>query len=96
MTEQTTQAKPGICMVEGCGRPAVDDTFGCQEHTRAYDAKARTDAWELALNILRPWVDSTRPIGSDELTQIMEEAEASAVRELNRALDELEAAEAAL
>ena len=40
--------------------------------------------------------EATRPIGSDELTRIMEEAEASALRELNRAQDELEAADAAL
>lgn len=87
---------PGICGVPGCKRPAVDDAFGCREHTRHYDARAAEEAWDLAIGILRPWVEATRLIGNDELTRLMEGALAEAERELNRVLDELEAAEAAL
>jgi hypothetical protein len=41
-------------------------------------------------------VEATRKIGSDELTRVMESALEEAERELNRVLDEREAAEAAL
>lgn len=87
---------PGICRVPGCKRPAIDDAFGCVEHTRHYDACADEEGWDLAIGILRPWVEATRLIGSEELTRLMEGALAEAERELNRVLDELEAAEAAL
>ncbi len=86
----------GLCPVPGCTRPGLDGTFGCKEHRRAYDAQADEEAWSLAISILRPWVDSARPIGSDELLEVMEEAEASAVRKLEEARAEREAAEAAL
>jgi len=86
----------GICSVPGCKRPAHDDTFGCKEHVRAFDAQAETEAWDLALDILRPWVQATEPIGSDELTRVMKGALEEAEREYGRALDELEAADAAL
>ncbi len=87
---------PGVCRVPGCTRPAVDDAFGCVPHTRHYDGRAAEEAWNLALEILYPWLEAARPIGSDELTRVMEGAVAEAERELNRALDEREAAEAAL
>jgi hypothetical protein len=61
-----------------------------------YDARADEDAWDLALEILRPWVESARPIGSEELTRVMESALAEAEREHDRAVDERKAAKAAL
>jgi hypothetical protein len=61
-----------------------------------YDAQAKEEAWGLAESILRPWVEATRAIGSDELTRVMEGALEEAEREYNLALDEREAAEAAL
>jgi hypothetical protein len=33
-----------------------------------YDARADEEAWEFVLEILRPRVESARPIGSEELT----------------------------
>ncbi len=86
----------GICSVPGCKRPASDDTFGCKEHVRAFDAQAEEGAWELALNILRPWVEAAEHIGSDELTRVMRGALAEAEREYNLALTECEEADAAL
>jgi len=87
------------CAVPGCERPAVPDggRLGeCAEHAAEYDARAEAEAWGLARKILGPWVESTREIGSDELTQVMEKA----LKEVNdagsRAQDELERAEAAL
>ncbi len=52
-----------------------------------YDAQAEHEAWSYALSVLRPWVDSARAIGSAELSEVMEQAEAYAQRELNRAQD---------
>jgi hypothetical protein len=70
------------------------------EMTRAkravYDAQAKEEAWGYAESILRPWVEATRPIGSDELTAAMQEALAFALREYGRAVDELGAAKQAL
>jgi hypothetical protein len=61
-----------------------------------YDAQADAEAWSLALDILRPWVEAAEPIGSDELTRVMKGALEEAEREMNRAQDNLELAEAAL
>jgi hypothetical protein len=61
-----------------------------------FDAQAEHEAWSHAVEILEPWLQATRLIGSDELTRVMEGALQEAERELNRALDEREAAEAAL
>jgi DNA-binding MarR family transcriptional regulator len=61
-----------------------------------YDARADEEAWEFVLEILRPWVESARPIGSEELTRVMEGALAEAEQEHNRAADERKAAKAAL
>jgi hypothetical protein len=61
-----------------------------------YDARAKEEAWEFALSILYPWVDAARPIGSEELTRVMEGALAEAEQELDRAADERRAAKAAL
>ncbi len=55
-----------------------------------YDAQADHEAWSLAHDILEPWVQVTRPIGSDELTRVMEKALAEVEEEVNRTLDVLE------
>jgi hypothetical protein len=61
------------------------------EQERAlYDAKADEEGWSLAYEILEPWVQATRLIGSDELTQVMEKALADVEGEVNRTLDVLE------
>jgi hypothetical protein len=86
----------GICAMPGCKRPAVNHPFGCREHVRVFDAQAEVEAWELALKILKPWVESARPIGSDELTRVMREAQEKAEWELRGARRELKEAEAAL
>jgi hypothetical protein len=44
-----------------------------QERLR-YDAQAEAEAWQFALDILRPWVEAARAIGSEELTSVMEGA----------------------
>lgn len=102
MTEEKTQAnaeaRPGaICTIPGCGRPREDSSFpGCAEHRRLYDAQALTEAWDLVCGIVGPWLESTEKIGSEELTRVMQGAFEEAEREYNSALDEREAAEAAL
>ncbi|MDP8948684.1 MAG: hypothetical protein M3N00_00335 [Actinomycetota bacterium] len=93
--ERRVAKESGICSVPGCGRLAVHDLFGCAEHRALYDAKAEEEAWDLAIGILRPWVETTRRMGSSELTEVMERALEDAERHLDRALDELEKAEAA-
>ncbi len=55
-----------------------------------WDARADHEAWSLARSILEPWVRATRPIGSDELTRVMEKALAEVEEEVNRTLDVLE------
>jgi len=67
-----------------------------REERSLYDAKAKMEAWDLALGILDPWVDATRHIGSDELTRVMEEALEKTEWEFNRAQDEQKAAKEAL
>ncbi len=60
------------------------------EERALWDARADHEAWCLAHSILEPWVKATRPIGSDELTQVMEKALAEVEGEVNRTLDVLE------
>lgn len=55
------------------------------EERAHYDARAEVEAWELARKILGPWVASTRPIGSAELTGVMEEALGQVTENLARA-----------
>ena len=91
--------KDPACAVPGCGRPALPGREGmgeCAGHAAHYDALADMDAWGLARKILGPWVESTREIGSEELTQVMEEALAKVDEAGSRAQDRLERAEAAL
>ncbi|MDP9480565.1 MAG: hypothetical protein M3R38_33710 [Actinomycetota bacterium] len=56
-----------------------------------YDAQADHEAWSLAHEILEPWVQTTKPIGSDELTRVMEGALSEVEAEIGRTLDVLEA-----
>ena len=73
------RTKPVICTIPGCDRPREDASFpGCKEHWAAYDAKAKEEAWDLVCSIVGPWVKATRPIGSEELTRVMERALAEA------------------
>ena len=89
--------RPPICTVPGCTRPTEDSYFpGCREHRASFDAKAKEEAWDLALGILGPWVEATRLIGSSELTRVMEAALEEGEREYRLALDEHEATEARL
>jgi len=60
-----------------------------REERKLFDAQADHEAWSLAHEILEPWVRTTRPIGSDELTQVMEKALAPIEMELNRTRDVL-------
>jgi hypothetical protein len=97
MEQRETLAKArGLCSVPACERPSADETFGCVEHMRLFNAQSAREAWNLALEIVRPMVDMTHKIGSDELSSVLEKAEAEAQGEHSRALDEIEAAEAAL
>lgn len=60
------------------------------EERELYDARADNEAWSLAGDILGPWVETTRAIGSPELTRVMEKALAEVEGEVNRTLDVLE------
>ena len=60
-----------------------------REERKLFDAQADHEAWSLAHEILEPWVRTTRPIGSDELTQVMEKALAHVEMEPNRTRDVL-------
>jgi hypothetical protein len=55
-----------------------------REERKLFDAQADHEAWSLAHEILEPWVRTTKPIGSDELTQVMEKALAHVEMEPNR------------
>ncbi|MDP8973344.1 MAG: hypothetical protein M3N45_09270 [Actinomycetota bacterium] len=84
------------CYAPGCERPAIvgDEFRGCEGHRAAYDARAEVEAWDLARKILGPWVEAARPIGSDELTAVMEKALAEVEQTVAAAHDKLERAEA--
>ncbi len=60
------------------------------EERAHYDARSEVEAWGLAHKILAPWVESTRPIGSDELLSVMEKALAEVEEAVGRARGELE------
>ena len=60
-----------------------------REERKLFDAQADHEAWSLAHEILEPWVRTTKPIGSDELTQVMEKALAHVEMEPNRTRDVL-------
>ena len=60
-----------------------------REERKLFDAQADHGAWSLAHEILEPWVRTTRPIGSNELTHVMEKALAHVEMEPNRTRDVL-------
>ena len=60
-----------------------------REERKLFDAQADHEAWSRAHEILEPWVRTTRPIGSDELTQVMEKALAHVEMEPKRTRDVL-------
>src|SRR5215216_4167948 len=53
------------CRVEGCTRPPWGERgMGCcSEHEAVFDAASAVEEWELALSILRPWYEASKPIG---------------------------------
>ena len=55
-----------------------------------WDAKAEEEAWGLAGDILRPWVEAARAIGSPELLAVLEKALKEVEEKVNAALDEME------
>jgi hypothetical protein len=59
-----------------------------EEARLRYEAKARVEAWDRALQILKPWVASTRAIGSEELRRVMMVALDEAQEQYNNALAE--------
>jgi hypothetical protein len=73
--------------------PETDFFEMCQEHWAAVHASSVAEAWELALSILRPWVESTRAIGCNELTEVMERALAETETTTELAREELKKAE---
>ncbi|CAN5785155.1 hypothetical protein BH20ACT11_BH20ACT11_12010 [soil metagenome] len=62
-----------------------------EQERRLYDAQADHEAWNLAHEILEPWVRSCEPIGHDELTRVMRNALAEVESEVGRTIDVLEA-----
>jgi hypothetical protein len=100
MTEKTPGTEP-VCYFPGCEQPAAPETAGvlevCPEHAAAMDASSDVEAWEVALGVLRPWVQTTEAIGfDDKLTQVMRHALMEAEAEAELARGELERAKAAL
>jgi hypothetical protein len=59
-----------------------------EEERLRSERKARVEAWDRALKILRPWVNSTRHMGSEELSLLMKMALDEGMRQYNNALQE--------
>ena len=57
------------------------------------DALAAHRAWSQTAEILGRFAEAARLIGIGELTQVMDRAEADALRQMDRTLDALEARE---
>jgi hypothetical protein len=109
MTEQAPRTEPLVggkeeevpCHFRGCERPAAPEAVGAlevrREHWAAMDASSEVEAWGVALDVLKPWVQTTEAIGfDDKLAEVMERALAEAEAAADLARDELERAEAAL
>ncbi len=60
------------------------------EERALYDARAEEEAWGLARKILGPLLEAARPIGSSELSEVMQEALSQVDENLDRARRELE------
>jgi hypothetical protein len=61
-----------------------------KEDRARYDARAEHEAWAFAHEVMEPWMEITRLIGSDELARVMERAFAEVDKEVGRTLDVLE------
>ena len=63
-----------------CGRPVKDDVLPvCEEHAAAYNAAARSDAWEAcATDLLPALIELSRGIGNEPLQEVLREAQARA------------------
>jgi hypothetical protein len=97
LRERKPMMETAICRAPGGERPAREEGMGeCAEHNALFEARADEEAWGLAHNILRPWLESARYIGSDELTQVLEKAFREVEDNVDVALDNIELAEAAL
>lgn len=100
MTENTTAERRGggSCDWPGCeGVVALDDTLRwCAERREYWRAVAEEEEQELALSILRPWVEATEHIGNDTLTEIMQQALSDLEHQLRQSRAAAKRAEAAL
>ena len=64
---------------------------------RAYfDASSEVEEWEMALDVLRPWVESAKAIHFEKLTGVMERALAAAEEEAAGAEDRVRRAREAI
>lgn len=55
-----------------------------------YDAQADHEAWSFAHEIMLPWMEIVRSVGSGELEKVMQRAFSEVEREVGRTLDVLE------
>ena len=84
------------CRVEGCTRPPWGERgMGCcSEQEAVFDAASAVEEWELALSILRPWYEASKPIGIPVLEVAMEKALEGAESDLRWCRERLARAEA--
>jgi hypothetical protein len=82
------ESQPLLWRVKWRGEVRSMPKMGDQER-EFYDCQASVEAWGYALQVLRPWVDAARAIGSEELEWCMEHALEAATLEHARALDQL-------
>jgi len=98
MTEKTRVAE-SLCHFPNCER-LVDPESGplgvCRGHGAVMAAAAEYEAWSYAHSILKPWVESARAIGHDELTGVIERALVETETEAELAQEELKRAEVVL
>jgi hypothetical protein len=67
------------------------DLWLTPEERRIWDARAKEEAWGHAVEVLLPMQEIARVNGSDELIEVLKDAEKRCSREINAALDELAA-----
>jgi hypothetical protein len=97
MATERTGAERAICSHPRCERTAeANEMRWCALHVAEWDARARLEGWNFAESILAPWVESTRAIGSEELTRVMVGALSEVERQVERHQTELDRAMAAL
>lgn len=61
------------------------------EERRIWDARAKEEAWGYTVEMLLPMQEIARVDGTDELVEVLGDAEKRCSREINAALDELTA-----